>query len=363
MTVTPTKTRARGGRNVLLGFALALTFACALGRGADAQQVPFDDNPSDETEAAPMTAPDAGTQPAVRVVLLVPDASVPVAQGRLVRVTAGDLVRVVNDAPEPVQRQWASDARALQSQLDRLVTDRLLVEEARRRGLESDPLVRAAVERALVSRLRATAINPVAGDETAVTMEEIRRFYDAHPERFHIPERRRAWLLFVRDRRTAEQVLREAQPPPPPRRGRRRHSAHTPRPPSFRELIRTYNTAPELAATDGELVDVTLASPSVDANIRTALFALERAGDLHPTPIPGTINGRPGYYVLRFGGRRAPVERSLEQSSEWIRRRLVLQRRVDAEQRLVEQLRVGDGVNTSPVERVLRVELVDAGPG
>jgi hypothetical protein len=58
---------------------------------------------------------DAGVPalPPVAVQLLVRDAAAPVASGRGVLVTAGEVYDRVADAPEPVQRAWAASPQSL----------------------------------------------------------------------------------------------------------------------------------------------------------------------------------------------------------------------------------------------------------
>jgi parvulin-like peptidyl-prolyl isomerase len=303
-----------------------------------------------EAEATDAAVAPVDAAPPISVQSLVADAAVPVAEGRGVVVTAGELVQRVADAPEVVQRAWAANPALMNELLDRLVADRLLANEARRLGLERDPYVRAAVERALVARLRATVINPSAGDGSRVTMDDIRAFYDAHPSRFHIPERRRAVVIFFTDRREAERVLRQVRPT-----GRRR------RPADFRELARRLNTDPDLVRTDGELHDVTASQTDIDPALRDAIFAIPEPGQVAPEVIRGHWRGTPGYFLVRLTSRRRPIDRTLAESADWIRQRLVLERRVAAERALVERLAAEARVARTPAERVVRLVVADAG--
>ncbi len=269
----------------------------------------------------------ADALPTVVIRRLVADASTVIASGRGVVVTAADLYQRVDDANEPLQRLWARNPALVDELLDRIVSDRLLVEEARRRGFDRDPVVRAVIERALVSRLRATVINPTAGDASVVTMDDIRRFYDANQYRFHIPERRRARVIFVPDRRTAERVLRLAT--------QRRHGRVVN---GFRELAEENNTLPDLIRTGGDLENVTPQSTEIDTRLRDAIFAIASPGDVHPSVVRGRWGSTQGYFIVRLTSRRNAIDRTLEDSADWIRNRVVLQRRVDAERMLVERL-------------------------
>jgi peptidyl-prolyl cis-trans isomerase C len=267
-----------------------------------------------------------------------------------VSVTAGELYQRAADAPEPTQRAWAQDPRGVEALLDRLIADRLLVNEARRRGLDRDPAVRAAVERALVARLRATVINPAVGDGSRVTADDIRVFYTSHPTRFHIPERRRAVVIFIANRRDAERVLRLALMR---RHNRPRHE--------FRDLVRENNTDPDLVRTDGELRDVTAVSTEIDPALRDEIFAIRQPGDVSQQLIHAQWHGTRGYFIVRLTGKRAAIDRTLAESSDWIRQRLVLDRRVAAERALVDHLAIEARMTRVPAARVVRVAVEDAG--
>ena len=316
-----------------------------VGRGsARAQQVHADPDETDiDTSDTP---PDAGLAdvPNVTIQALIADAATPIARGRGVSVTAGELVHRVEDAPETVQRAWAADARLLDEVLDRLISDRLLLNEARRLGLDRDPLVQAALERALISRLRASVVAPAAGDASRVTLDEIRAFYDSHSQRFHIPERRAARVIFVTDRRQSERVLTQA-------RAMRRHRALN----DFRALAEQFNTDSDLARTSGEIRDVTTASADIDPLLRDAIYAIEHPGDVAHTTVHASWHGVRGYFVVRLLSRRPPIDRTLSESSDWIRQRLVLEHRAQTERALIERLAHDAQITRQPAAQVVRV--------
>lgn len=297
---------------------------------------------------------DAGAGDVPLAVVPLVDAAAPIARGAGVEVLAGELIDRVRDATPPLLRRYAASPELVQEVEDRLVADRLLAAEARRRGLDRDPTVRAAVERALVARLRSTALNPLAGAAADVSDADARRWYDEHPERFHVPERRRARGVFLATRAEAQEVLRLAMAR---RRGRYLHD--------FRSLAASRNVDPELAGLRGELRELTAGawaqSPPVDDAVRAAVFAAE-AGEVIPRVIPGRWRDRPGFWVIRYLNRRAAINRSYEDSREWIRARIVLERRVEVERREVERLAREARVDRVPASRVLRVEAADAGP-
>ena len=306
----------------------------------------------DDTGDTPLGDP-AGTaalgdrRPVTVVPLLAPQEVL--ASGQGVNVTAGELYAALGDAPPSLLRRYAQDPATLQALVDRLVSDRLLAAEARRVGLDRDPVVVAALERALVSRLRATVFSVQACGTEAVTDDDVRRWYDAHPDRFHIPERRRARAIFLTDRGEAALVLRLALL----RRGRRYRN-------DFRTLASQYNAAPDLRATRGELHEVARVewpyAVPLDLPVRDAIFESAHEGDVVPRMVEATWQGRAGYFVLRYVARRAAIERSLDDSREWVRHRIVLERRVAAEQVEVERLAAAAHLTRLSVDRAVRLE-------
>lgn len=300
---------------------------------------------------------DADVEPSAatawRVVTLV-DGGATLASGRGVTVTSDELAMHLQDAPPPLLQRYAANPRLMQELVDRLVSERLLANEARRMGLEGDPIVRAALERALVARLRATVVNPGAGAANAITDDDVRAWYDAHPERFHIPERRRVRAVFTTSRTEAADVLRQALVQ------RRGHYLH-----DFRTLATEHNHDPALLEARGEIRDIARTNSRVpmqggamdlDETVRDAVYGVGREGEVIGRVIPGHWRGVAGYFVVRFLNRRAPIERTLADSSEWIRSRILLERRVAAEQALVDRLERAAGVTRTRVDRVMRVE-------
>jgi hypothetical protein len=300
---------------------------------------------------------DAGAPAAARPMRVVPllDGAAPVATGRHVAVTAEEVYAWLRDSAPVTQQRYASDPALMGEILDRLVADRLLGQEARRRGLERDPVVRAAMERALVACLRATVINPRAGEAAAVRDDEVRRWYDAHPDRFHIPERRLVRVVFSTDRAAAAEVLRLALLR---RRGRVVND--------FRRLAATRNADPELAGARGELRDVLPpqmpGGDAVDLAVRQAVYELREEGAVVPRVVTGRWRGAPGFYVVRYIDRRAPIERAYADSMEWVRNRIVLERRVAAERAEVDRLEREAGVRRVPLAEVVRLEPDPATP-
>lgn len=271
-----------------------------------------------------------------------------IATGRGVSVSAGEFYERLRQAPAPMLRRYATVPGVLQSLEDRIVSDRLLVQEARRRGLESDPVVRAVLERALVSRLRATVINPAAGDVSRVTEADMRRWYAEHPERFNVPEHRRARVIFLPTLAAATRVLRLAMLQ---RRGQPVND--------FRRLAAENNTVALLRDTEGDLRDVTPVRTDLDPALRDAVMSVGREGEVLPRVVPGRWEGQSGFFVVRYISHRPAIRRAYADSVEWLRLRVLLERRVEVERAEVERIARAVGLAQTPVEQVVSL---DAGP-
>ena len=204
-----------------------------------------------------------------------------------------------------------------------------------------------------MARLRALVIHP-AVDVNRPTEAEVQRWYDEHPERFHIPERRRVRLIFSEVQRYAQETLRLATL----RRGQR--YVHT-----FRRLAAERNADAHLRSMAGDLRDVTLTpmanTPDVDGSLRAAAFEIGREDQTLPRLVEGQWHGRRGWFVVQLVSRRRAEERTLQAQSDWIRLRIMAERRVAAERERVEVLVHDAAVTRAPVERMIRFEPVPEG--
>ncbi len=324
--------------------------------------------PGGETLGHDPTADEGeGDGPDVRVCAAPPVVAVPlmegtrpVASGRGVTLRAEEVLRRVQEAPQPLLQRFAADPALLQQLVDTLVAERLLAAEARRLGLESDPIVQAATDRALVARLRALHLTARGGTPAEVPEVEVRQWYDQHPDRFHIPERRRVRVIFSPDRREANETLRLAL------LQRRRARAGG----EFRRMAGVRNADPVLRALFGEIRAVTREPvpgapvdpeiPPLDPALRIAAFEVVREGEVLPRLVMGRWGNQEGYFVLRLVDRRPAIERTYADSAEWIRHRIVLERRVAAEQTEVERLRRSLRVTGVTAREIVRIE--PAGP-
>jgi parvulin-like peptidyl-prolyl isomerase len=274
--------------------------------------------PAADGSAAPSTAAAAAAAPKPVPVVL----PALVARVNDEEILRADLERAIRGVEMQLNQRVPADKRdgVVRGVLDRLINYRLLLQEARRRGIEVpaaeiDAQVRALAEQfrteedlrnALIRRgvtidmlrddarrdLRvAKLVSQEAGKEVAVPVEDVRKFYDANLERFRQPEAARASHVFVRvpdgaDDKTrnamrvrAEAIMRLAQ-----------------RGDDFAALARNYSEDRTTGVTGGDLgwFDRGATPKEFDA----VVFGLQpgQVGGLAATP--------DGFHIVKVTGRR-----------------------------------------------------------
>ena len=203
--------------------------------------------------------------------------------------------------------EGAQEPGVLRGVLDAFLEERVLVLEARRRGLvaaSAPPEEQQSGARALLTE---------AGARITVSDAEIAAYYDAHRRELARPEE-------VTLRQILVPTLNEA-------RDARRRLARDPR--SFETLAQTRSRGPEASA--GGLMG-TFAHGELPVELEEAAFALNAGATSDPVESPL------GYHVLRIDARAPARERSLDECREEIRRTLLRDKADAAGKELVRAL-------------------------
>lgn len=106
-------------------------------------------------------------------------------------VTASELVHAFDQSPN-----LADTPEARRALLDSIVLRRAQARQARQLGLDADPEIRRAVDQVLVGALRARHLDSFIRD-IQVTDDEIKAYYNAHPEEFRIRPAIQVAALFL----------------------------------------------------------------------------------------------------------------------------------------------------------------------
>jgi parvulin-like peptidyl-prolyl isomerase len=209
---------------LFLSLALAGCRGCSkAGQDAGAAPPPA---PAASGDAAPSTAAAAAAAPPKPVPMVLPAI---VARVNGEEITRADLERSIRGVEMQLNQRVPGDKRdgVVRGVLDRLINYRLLLQEARSRGIEIPAAEIDAQLRALAAQFRteeqlraaliqrgvtvdmlrddarrdlrvAKLVEQEAGKEVAVPVEDVRKFYDANQERFRQPDAARASHIFVR---------------------------------------------------------------------------------------------------------------------------------------------------------------------
>ena len=224
------------------------------------------------------------------------------------RITADEIERRIAELPASERPK----DRAVTAQLVLTLVDvEVLAAEARGRGLDADPAVRAMLDAVRVQALLGEKPAPESIPAAAVAA-----YFRANQAAFAIPERRRVEALPFDDRAAAVAA-----------RVRAGEDWH---------VLATARGAPE----DGDLGNVGPpddgggANERIAAPLRQAVFALAALGDVSE---PVAAGGR--FFLVRYAGHTAPELHPFEHEEANIRRVLAEQRFAAHKKRLIAEYR------------------------
>lgn len=248
------------------------------------------------------------------------DLSAPLAQVDDVVITVKQLQDSINRQSPYVRARYASKEQK-RTFLDNMVRFEVLAKEAVRRGLDKDPEVIQTMKSAMITKLlRAELASGVKPDD--IPEAELRRFFEANPERWNRPEEVRASTIVLDKKKDADEVARLAAGP----EGESNKG--------FRDLVGRFSVDQDSKLRGGDLRYFARDTTEVPAPVVEAAFKLARTGD-----VSGPIEANKRFYILKQTGRRSPVKKSFDQVKREIQNELYKQRRDGAQRKLVDELR------------------------
>lgn len=286
-------------------------------------------------EKAVQKQPDAAAVPGG----LTPEqASKPVAKLGDRVITLGEFAQALADMPEYERLRYQGIER--RKELLRAMIDmHLLAGEAKKQGLDKDPIVAEEMRQVLVAWMRGKLLEGLPSP-TQIPEDELRKFYDAHVAEYREPERRRVSHIVVKDEATAKKAYEEAKTATPTQWGAlvKKYSDDKPLP----------TEAPETAGDLGYVTapNDTHAQPNVKATgeIRTAIFALKTVGEVS-VPVKD-VNG---WHVVRMTAKNDARDQSFADVERTIRVRVLQEKRAEKEKALIEE-----------TKKQLKIEIDDA---
>jgi parvulin-like peptidyl-prolyl isomerase len=245
--------------------------------------------------------------------------------------SATEIERQLGLQPDFVKARYAAP-EARREFVESLIRNELLVQEARRRGLEEAPEVRALYEKVLVQHLLTQAASASAPSEA-----DARAYYDTHPDEFSRPERVRVAIIEFGPKAG-----------PAPERGkveqqlvRLRGLKEAERASAFNALVASSSTHEASRSQDGDLGPRTRQELAqlFSEEVATEAFGLKAPGD-----VAGPIATGRGQVAVRLIGRTPAEVRPFEAEKGALLSRLGAERRLAAMDDLLATLK-----KTTPV--------------
>ena len=207
------------------------------------------------------------------------------------------------------------------------------VAEAARRGYDRDPDVQLARKQALVRAFTTGELRDLVslGD---ITDDDIKGYYDANPADFRRPAQVRLAQLVLPDEAQARALLAEVKALVDADRLKAREI--------FAEFVRRHATDDKARIDGGDVgfvgepgVSKTENQDKVPPAVATAAFALGAVGELSAEP----VRSSQGWHLVQKTGFRRPYARSLADARTSIRNTLFRQRKAEAMEAFVADLR------------------------
>ncbi len=270
-------------------------------------------------------------------------------------ITVGEFAERLADQSPYLRARYNTPERRREF-LDNLIRFELLAQEAERRGLDELPEVQRTRKQVMIQQMMKERFEDRI-QLSDVTDEEIRAYYEAHLDEFNKPEQVRASHILIKNRATAQRVLRQILAAPDDMT-------------LFRELAERYDEDPETSqgsrrgdlrffSRDGTRSGSRDDEARVPSAVAEAAFGIERIGGVYPE----LVETPEGFHIVKLTGRRAALRRTLEEARRPIQNRLWRQKREQAVEEFVARLRREADVQENPAALdSVRIEL-DADQG
>lgn len=221
-----------------------------------------------------------------------------------------DLQRIWNNLPEPYRVQFPGGMRDL---LEQFIRQLLLVQEAKKVGLESDPEVLKQLEELKKQVLIREIIKREIIDKVQVSEEEVQKEYNANPTLYTEPEQIKVKHIMVSSREKAESILEELKLGRP-----------------FEEIAREKSESPD-APSGGAMGYIR--KGDLDPMIEKILF------ELAPGNYSDIVEFNEGFHIFLVEERLKPRLKELSEVREEIVARLTPQKQQEAFEKWIEELK------------------------
>lgn len=303
-----------------------------------------DEKQAGATQGAPATqpAPEVGTSHG----LTAEQAAQPLVKVADTTITLGQFAERLG-SQSPYLRARYTSAERRREFLDNLVRFELLALEAKKRGYQDAPDVKRTRRQMMVQEMMKDLFDENGIKLADISDADIQAYYEAHSQEFSKPEQVRASHIVVKTAAEAKALLEQLQTRPSqgaahkPGTVARAQGAPAVEMQAFRALAQKHNIDPETKERFGDLRFFSRSpaddekGESIPVTVREAAFSIQKTGDLHPE----VIESKAGFHIVMLTGRRAAMNRSLDDARRLIQNRLWRERRQAAIDAFVEELR------------------------
>jgi len=313
-----------------------LTVTCTL-LACNRPERPHPQGPGLSADAAGVTVEQV---PQVRKIeanslLSVEQRKIVVAQIGDLAITLGDLEARLGQEPAVVRSQYLS-LQKRKDFLQKLVQFEVLATEAKRQGLDKDPMVVEAMKQAMIRKyLMDVGQADVRGED--LKDAELKTYYDSNPGLYHKPEQVEVSHILVKTEALAKKIADELKAGAEGNAGK---------------LIALWNdyvvrlsddkgTAPYLGALGpmSQTLPVGASQAEVVRLNAVPRIVIDTAFAMKPFEVGPVVQSPLGWHVLMTTSRRPAVDRSYEAVKESIRVRVVKRQRDLQRTQLLESLR------------------------
>lgn len=243
-----------------------------------------------------------------------------------VKITVQEFQDTINSYT-PYLRSKYNTPEMKKKKLEEMVRFELLAMEAKKKGYDKDPMVQRALRQSLIRELLQVEVEDKIKLED-ISEEEMKKYYEEHPEKYNKPAQRRVAHILVKDKKLAEKVLAEAL--------QDEMNAM-----KFRDLVIKYSDDPINKTHGGDLGyfsapgQTTADEPPLDENILKTLYELEKVGQISKN----LVETPEGFHIVKFTSTKPEVHRTYEQVKRQIQSILWKQKREEAKEKFIESLR------------------------
>lgn len=237
-----------------------------------------------------------------------------------VQITVGEFQERINRQSPYIRARYSSTEQKKEF-LDNLIRFEVLAQQAKKEGFDKDPEVVRSMKQTMIQKLIKDHFENGIRPED-VKDEDMKAYYDAHPEEFHKPEEVRVSAIIVDKQATAQEAARDAL-------GDKGASNK-----GFRELVAQHSTDTESKSRGGDLRYFSRESSEIPKEVVEAAFALTKTGD-----VTGPITANKKFYILKQTGHRKAIDKGFEDVKRQLQNRLYRDMRTQAQQDFIEKLK------------------------